>query len=292
MHQLLIECKVAIPPATRNTIFAGIEAPLKPAFKLRNCFEHLIKVGAERYDPWIYIERALAAYGVYPGTPIFQCLSQHLAEVVFTRAVLAGKVGGPVRLRILQDLMGIKVVPDVDGTPFAVLQPWNITLRADFDLDFLIGLWIGVGHPYHAQTFRINANLPLKYQIQVLRVEGASRHGTLVPAAMGADSADEDVISGFTSAGAGVGEDGTHSAMPAGAVADDDDIYGATPPRGGADEDDIYGATPPRGRADADDIYSTMNSRAGPSGDSNNTENGAPTSSVSDQDKSLVEDVV
>lgn len=109
----------------------------------------MMSAGRGRHERWVYIDKALSAFGVYPGAGLFRNIADVLVNV-FTKEVLSSKYHNSLwrYIRVLRALgMLLDVDKGSDGTTVirATLQPWNLELETPRELDFFMSLWLGVG---------------------------------------------------------------------------------------------------------------------------------------------------
>lgn len=144
IKRLCDEHKVAIPPRSRDLY--GIEPARTPTFHLEGCFDHLLSERGDKHNRFIYIEKALSCWGVYPHSHLFQQVGTLLAEIL-APTTLTKKNANWAGIRILRSLgMGLELKEDRKGKARrdGVLQPWGIELGPHYDVDFLISIWLGV----------------------------------------------------------------------------------------------------------------------------------------------------
>lgn len=147
IFRLMSEHHIPIPAATRYTVFRGVEPPGNPSFELHECFEHLLH-SPNKHERWVYIDQALAAFGIYPGHALFGSISKTLVKAFDDKVVFNRRVRGDCwrEARVLNALgIGLQLDKDQAGksTLKGTLQPWNIRIASPYELDFLIALWLG-----------------------------------------------------------------------------------------------------------------------------------------------------
>lgn len=144
IKRLCDEHKVAIPPDSRDLY--GIEPARTPTFHLEGCFDHLLSERGDKHNRFIYIEKALSCWGVYPHSHLFQQVGTLLAEILAPHT-LTKKNANWAGIRLLGSLgMGLKLKENREGKARrdGVLKPWGIELGPHYDVDFLVSIWLGV----------------------------------------------------------------------------------------------------------------------------------------------------
>lgn len=144
IKRLTDEHAVTIPAGCHE--LRGIEPAQPPTFHLHGCFSHLLSDRGDRLNRFLYIEKALSCWGVYPNSSLFQEVGTFLANIL-TPIVIQPRSTRWNGVRLLNALgMGLQLKKDRDGkaTKHAVLQPWAIQLSVPYDVDFLVSIWLGV----------------------------------------------------------------------------------------------------------------------------------------------------
>lgn len=144
IKRLTDEHAVAIPADSDD--LRGIEPAQKPTFHLHGCFAHLLSDRRDKLNRFLYIEKALSCWGVYPNSSLFQEVGTSLANIL-TPTVMARKSAAWAGIRVLNALgMGFQLIKTHNGKASrrAMLQPWAIELIPHYDIDFLVSIWLGV----------------------------------------------------------------------------------------------------------------------------------------------------
>lgn len=144
IKRLTDEHEVMIPTDSQD--LCGIEPAQMPTFYLQGCFAHLLSNRKDKLNRFLYIEKALSCWGVYPNSCLFQQIGTVLANIL-TPTVISHRSARWNKIRVLNALgMGLQLRKNGKGkkTRNAVLQPWGIELQAPYDIDFLLSLWLGV----------------------------------------------------------------------------------------------------------------------------------------------------
>lgn len=144
IKRLLDEWGVAIP--SNSWDLRGMEPARLPTFYLQGCFEHLLSDRKDKFSRFIYIEKALSSWGIYPHTSLFQQAGTFLADILDEQTTgHANAYWSPVKLL---NALGVGFQPEKDHKGKAQrsgqLQPWGIWLKPPYDVDFLVSLWLGV----------------------------------------------------------------------------------------------------------------------------------------------------
>lgn len=142
--RLLGKHGIKIPSSSED--LRGIEPARRPTFNLHGCFEHLLSDRNDKFNRFIYIEKALSCYGIYPGSLLFQQTGTSLADALPSRVVLPSSAPWST-VTFLNSLgMGFELVKDHKGkaTESSKLMPWGIELEPPYDVDFFVSLWLGV----------------------------------------------------------------------------------------------------------------------------------------------------
>ncbi|KAI7783223.1 hypothetical protein LA080_012147 [Diaporthe eres] len=142
--RLLDEYEIPIPIDSLD--LRGMEPPRVPSFNLHGCFEHLLSEKEGKPTRFLYIEKALSCWGVYPKDSLFQEMATVLGNIL-TVPVIAQGPSPWNKDRVLHALgMGtFEIKKDRQGrsTRKFILQPWGIELGPTYDIDFFISMWIG-----------------------------------------------------------------------------------------------------------------------------------------------------
>lgn len=150
IKRLLDEHRIPIPKDSLD--LRGMEGPRMPTFNLHGCFEHLLSEEEGKLTRFLYIEKALSCWGVYPKDSLFQEIGTILGNIL-TGPVVAQESSSWNKVRVLTALgMGTEVEKHRSGssTRKFILQPWGIELDPPYDIDFLVSMWLGVSHgPQH-----------------------------------------------------------------------------------------------------------------------------------------------
>lgn len=144
IKRLLDENRIPIPRDSLD--LSGMEGPREPTFHLHGCFDHLLSKEDEKLTRFLYIEKALSCWGVYPYTSLFQEIGAFLGNIL-TGTVITKKSATWNKVRVLNALgMGVELQKDCQGKSQkrCILRPWGIELDTPYDIDFLMSIWLGV----------------------------------------------------------------------------------------------------------------------------------------------------
>lgn len=156
--RLLDQLKIAIPQDTSHTVFCGIEPPTTPSFELKGCFEHFFSSPSEeRHERWVYIDKALSVYGVYPGQALYRRCGRVLADAMLPARQNESHGYEWQKIRLICTLGATGVGPrleldkteDGEDTQTGTLLPWGMKLKPPYAVDYLVGFWISVSRLPH-----------------------------------------------------------------------------------------------------------------------------------------------
>lgn len=146
IKRLLDEHEIPIP--TGSLDLRGMEGPREPTFHLHGCFKHLLSEEEGKLTRFLYIEKAMSCWAVYPKSSLFQEIGTFLGNIL-TGSVVAQTSSSWNKVRVINALgMGIELKKDHQGrsTRKSILNPWGIELGPTYDIDFFVSMWLGVSH--------------------------------------------------------------------------------------------------------------------------------------------------